>query len=159
MIRLQKIIADAGICSRRRAEEYIEQNRVKVNGHPVSLGDKADPKADIITIDGTRIKQQKEPHIYYILNKPRGYVTTMNDEQNRRCLTELVQDIPARVYPVGRLDVNSEGLLLLTNDGELTNRLTHPSTISSKRNYISNQRKRKKILRYRYPLPLTNLNR
>jgi len=127
-IRIQKIIAEAGICSRRKAEEYIAAGRVKVNGRRISLGDKADLTNDLITIDGEKIETQREKHTYHMLYKPRGYISTMRDEKNRRCINDLIKDIPERVYPVGRLDVNSEGLLLLTNDGELSNKLLHPAS-------------------------------
>lgn len=127
-IRIQKIIADSGICSRRKAEEFISAGRVKVNGHPCKLGDKALPNKDIITIDGEKIYFPKKRQMYYImLHKPRGYVTTMNDELGRKCVTELLDDIPERVYPVGRLDKDSEGLLLFTNDGNFANDIMHPS--------------------------------
>lgn len=124
--RLQKIISRYGVASRRKAEELISQGRVRLNGNTASLGDTAIDGEDVIEIDGKRLK--KEPQrLYIMLNKPRGYVTTMEDEKGRRTVKDLVQDCPQRVYPVGRLDLNSEGLLLMTNDGELTNRLTHPS--------------------------------
>ena len=128
-VRVQKIIADSGFCSRRKAEEIILQNRVKCNGRLVSLGDKA-AFGDHITIDGETIKFEKNKKFkykYIILNKPRGYVTTMSDERNRRCVADLVADVGVRVYPVGRLDLNSEGLLLLTNDGFFANKVMHPS--------------------------------
>ena len=130
--RIQKVIADAGFCSRRKAEELISSGRVKLNGHPVKLGDKA-AFNDIITIDGERITVPKKKNfIYIMLNKPRGYVTTMSDELDRRCVTELIEDVGERVYPVGRLDRNSEGLLLFTNDGEFANSIMHPSKHISK---------------------------
>lgn len=125
--RIQKIIAEAGFCSRRKAEELISQGRVKLNGRPVHLGDKAGTK-DIITIDGEKLRVSRRRSLYYImLNKPRGYVTTMNDDLGRKTVSELVSDVPERVYPVGRLDRNSEGLLLFTNDGDLANDIMHPS--------------------------------
>jgi 23S rRNA pseudouridine2605 synthase len=130
--RIQKVIADAGFCSRRKAEELISSGRVKLNGHPVKLGDKA-AFNDIITIDGEKITVPKKKNfIYIMLNKPRGYVTTMSDELDRRCVTELIEDVGERVYPVGRLDRNSEGLLLFTNDGEFANSIMHPSKHISK---------------------------
>lgn len=130
--RIQKVIADAGFCSRRKAEELISSGRVKLNGHPVKLGDKA-AFNDLITIDGERITVPKKKNfIYIMLNKPRGYVTTMSDELDRRCVTELIEDVGERVYPVGRLDRNSEGLLLFTNDGEFANSIMHPSKHISK---------------------------
>lgn len=131
-IRLQKIISQCGICSRRKAEELISQGRVKVNGRVAGLGDGASAK-DVITVDGERIAFSEKRDKYYImLNKPRGYVTTMSDELDRKCVTELLSDVPARVYPVGRLDRNSEGLLLFTNDGKFANDIMHPSRHISK---------------------------
>jgi len=124
--RLQKIISRYGIASRRQAEEMILQGRVRVNGNTAHLGDTAIDGEDQIQVDGVFLR--KEPQrLYIMLNKPRGYVTTMLDEQGRKTVRELVADCGERVYPVGRLDLNSEGLLLLTNDGDFTNRLTHPS--------------------------------
>lgn len=132
-IRLQKLIAEAGICSRRKAEELITQGKVKVNGHPVSLGDKADPIKDIITVNGERIYiSRKKSYRYIMLNKPRGYVTSMSDELDRRVVTELLDGVNERVYPIGRLDRNSEGLLLFTNDGKFANDVMHPSRKISK---------------------------
>lgn len=132
-IRLQKLIADSGVCSRRKAEEYIDQGRVKVNGRPCKLGDKADPLKDIVTIDGERVVyERKKTYRYIMLNKPRGYVTTMSDELDRKCVTELLDGVGERVYPIGRLDKNSEGLLLFTNDGKLANDIMHPSKHISK---------------------------
>lgn len=125
--RLQKIISESGFCSRRKAEELIAQGRVRLNGRPVHLGDKCSRK-DIITIDGERLYiETKRTKRYIMLNKPRGYVTTMSDELDRRCVTDLLDGVEERVYPVGRLDRNSEGLLLLTNDGEFANSIMHPS--------------------------------
>lgn len=125
--RIQKIIADSGYCSRRKAEAFISAGRVKVNGRPVKLGDKAGVR-DIITVDGERIYiPRRKVKRYIMLNKPRGYVTTMEDELGRRCVTELLEDVEERVYPVGRLDRNSEGLLLFTNDGAFANSIMHPS--------------------------------
>lgn len=131
-IRLQKLIAESGLCSRRKAEEYIKQGKVKVNGRVASIGDGATLK-DVISVDGERIYLSKKREKYYImLNKPRGYVTTMSDELDRRCVTELLEDFPERVYPIGRLDRNSEGLLLFTNDGKFANDIMHPSRHVSK---------------------------
>ncbi|MCD8328620.1 MAG: rRNA pseudouridine synthase [Ruminococcus sp.] len=125
--RIQKLIAEAGFCSRRKAEELIAQGRVKINGRPCKLGDKADIKSDI-SIDGERLPLSHKRQLYYImLNKPRGYVTTMSDELDRKNVSELVKGVPERVYPVGRLDKNSEGLLLFTNDGVFANDIMHPS--------------------------------
>lgn len=124
--RLQKIIAAAGITSRRAAEELILAGRVAVNGRIVTeLGIKADPAADRITLDGTSIKPAEKLY-YVLLHKPAGYVTSLKDPQGRQLVTELVKDIGVRLFPVGRLDYNSEGLLLLTNDGAWANRLMHP---------------------------------
>ena len=114
------------MCSRRRAEEYILAGRVTVNGRRAGLGDKADPARDRIEVDGVTLSAPRT-HTYIMLNKPRGYVTTLSDEKGRKTVAVLVADCPARVWPVGRLDFNSEGLLLLTDDGALTQRLTHPS--------------------------------
>ena len=132
-IRIQKIISDSGYCSRRKAEELIEKGRVKVNGHPVSLGDKALAGRDLVTIDGERIDTpKKRKYLYLMLNKPRGYVTSRSDELDRKCVTELLSTVKERVYPIGRLDRNSEGLLLFTNDGEFANNIMHPSKHVSK---------------------------
>lgn len=126
-IRIQKIIADSGYCSRRKAEELMTKGRVKLNGHPVKPGDKATVR-DNITVDGERIYIPKtKKFLYIMMNKPRGYVTTMNDELGRKCVTELLDGIDERVYPVGRLDRNSEGLLLFTNDGNFANSIMHPA--------------------------------
>lgn len=123
--RLQKLIASAGLCARRTAEEWIAAGRVCVNGAVVSLGDRADPETDTVTVDGAPLPG-KPGAVYLMLNKPRGYVTTLSDEYGRRTAAELVADCGVRVYPVGRLDRDSEGLLLFTNDGELAQRLLHP---------------------------------
>lgn len=124
--RLQKIIAAAGICSRRAAEELLRQGRVRVNGQSAALGDQADPESDIVTVDGQPLRRDTR-RVYLMLNKPRGYVTTLSDERGRRTAAELVSGCGARVYPVGRLDRDSEGLLLFTNDGDFAHRLLHPS--------------------------------
>lgn len=131
-IRIQKIISQSGYCSRRRAEELIEQGEVTVNGHRVKLGDKADPAGDVITVCGERLSADPVEKRYIMLNKPRGYVTTMSDEMGRKIAAELLEGVEERVYPVGRLDRNSEGLLLFTNDGELANAIMHPSRHVSK---------------------------
>ncbi|MCR5307055.1 MAG: rRNA pseudouridine synthase [Oscillospiraceae bacterium] len=126
-IRIQKLLSDAGYCSRRRAEALIAAGQVRCNGHPVRVGDKA-AKTDLITVNGERVNIPKRTaHRYIMLNKPRGYVTTLSDEQGRRCVTDLLTDVPERVYPIGRLDRNSEGLLLFTNDGDFANGIMHPS--------------------------------
>jgi len=124
--RLQKLLSAAGTCSRRQAEKYISDGRVTVNGQTARLGDKADLSRDRVEVDGAPLAAP-EGRTYIMLNKPRGYVTTLSDEKGRRTVAQLVADCPARVWPVGRLDLDSEGLLLLTDDGELTHRLTHPS--------------------------------
>ena len=124
--RLQKLLSAAGICSRRAAEAYITAGRVTVNGHPAALGERADLDRDEILVDGRPLSPRPEK-VYLMLNKPRGYVTTLSDEKGRRTVAELVADCGARVWPVGRLDLNSEGLLLMTNDGDLTDCLLHPS--------------------------------
>ncbi|MCC8073549.1 MAG: rRNA pseudouridine synthase [Clostridiales bacterium] len=124
LVRLQKFMADCGVASRRKSEELIDMGKVKVNGHIAHIGDKVDPKKDVVTVHGKRIN--KVSRMYYImLNKPRGYVTTVSDELGRKTVMDLI-DVPARVYPVGRLDKDSEGLLILTNDGSFANALTHP---------------------------------
>lgn len=126
-IRIQKFFTDCGVLSRRAAEEEIKAGRVKINGEIAQIGQKIDPERDQITYKGNPVTMDTHPrNVYVMLNKPRGYVTTMHDEQGRPCITELIKDIPVRVYPIGRLDMDSEGLLLLTNDGELANKLTHP---------------------------------
>lgn len=122
--RLQKILASRGLCSRRKAEEWITAGRVSVNGVTALLGQSADPDTDTITLDGKPIPDG-DTYVYIMLHKPRGYVTTMSDEQGRPNVTQLV-DCGKRVYPVGRLDMDSEGLLLLTNDGDFANHLMHP---------------------------------
>ena len=124
--RLQKLLSAAGICSRRAAEAYITAGRVTVNGHPAVLGERADPDRDTILVDGRPLSPRSEK-VYLMLHKPRGYVTTLSDEKGRPTAADLVADCGVRVWPVGRLDLNSEGLLLLTNDGDLTDRLLHPS--------------------------------
>ncbi len=127
--RIQKVLSDQGYCSRRAAEDLIRAGRVRKNGHPVSLGDKADARKDVLTVDGQRVFLEKNTKkVYYMLHKPRGYVTTMSDRHAAKTVVDLMQGIDERVYPVGRLDKDSEGLLLLTNDGAFTNLLTHPSS-------------------------------
>ncbi len=125
-IRLQKYFTDCGVLSRRAAEREIEEGRVKVNGHPATLGTKIDPASDIVLWQDKPVLPTATKHHYIALNKPRGYITTMSDPQNRKCVTELLTGHEGRVYPIGRLDYISEGLLLLTDDGTLANRLTHP---------------------------------
>ena len=125
-IRLQKFLADAGVASRRKTEELIAAGKVRVNGEPAVIGAKVDPAKDTVTVGGKKIRRETKL-VYYMLNKPRGYVTTMSDEKDRKCVAELLKGIDARVYPVGRLDRDSEGLLLVTNDGEFANAMMHPS--------------------------------
>lgn len=125
MERIQKIIAHAGICSRRKAEQYIAEGRVKLDGELVTQpGLKVDPQQSFITVDGKPLQEEKK--VYILLHKPRGYVTTLSDPQGRPIVTDLVPEIPERLFPVGRLDLDSEGALLLTNDGALANRVLHP---------------------------------
>lgn len=124
-IRLQKYIADAGICSRRAAERMIEDGRVTVDGIKAHLGQKVSGN-ERVCIDGEIVKAQRKNNVYLMMYKPRGYVTTASDEMGRKCVVDIVRSINERVYPVGRLDKDSEGLLLLTNDGDLANKLMHP---------------------------------
>lgn len=126
-VRLQKFIADSGLMSRRAAEREIEAGYVSVNGHVATQGTKIDPSADSVTYKGRKIRFEKPSYVYIMMNKPRGYLSSTEDDHGRKCVTELLGGVDARVYPVGRLDLISEGMLLLTNDGELKNRLTHPS--------------------------------
>ena len=129
--RLQKILSAAGVCSRRAAEGYLTAGRITVNGETAQLGQQADPETDDIRVDGVPLGREPEA-VYLMLNKPRGYVTTVSDEQGRKTVMDLLTGIHTRIYPVGRLDRDSEGLLLLTNDGALTQRLLHPSHEVSK---------------------------
>ena len=122
--RLQKILSSRGLCSRRKAEEWIQAGRVICNGKVARLGDTADPDLDEIKVDG-KLLPSREEYVYIMLNKPRGYVTTLSDEKGRPNAAQLI-DCGTRVYPVGRLDMDSEGLLLFTNDGEFANLLMHP---------------------------------
>lgn len=124
--RVQKLLSAAGVCSRRAAEGYITAGRVTVNGTPASLGQRADPDRDEILVDGKPLGGAARK-FYLMLNKPRGFVTTLSDEKGRRTAADLVRSCGARVWPVGRLDMDSEGLLLMTNDGALTHRLLHPA--------------------------------
>ena len=134
--RIQKILAQAGLCSRRAAEELLRDGRVTVNGRPAGLGDSADPARDTLAVDGRPVRAAEEK-VYLMLNKPRGFVSTMKDERGRRTVAQLTQGAGARVYPVGRLDYDSEGLLIMTNDGDLTLRLTHPSHEAGKTYRVS----------------------
>lgn len=123
--RLQKILSARGVASRRKAEEMIQAGLVTVNGNVAVLGQTADPDADVILVKGQPLPMQQE-FVYIMLNKPRGYVTTLSDEKGRPNAAQLVSDCGVRVYPVGRLDMDSEGLLLFTNDGDFANALMHP---------------------------------
>ena len=124
-IRLQKILAASGVASRRKAEEMIAAGRVTVNGRVAHLGDSALPGKDKVLLDGQPLGHS-EKKLYLALHKPRGFVTTLHDERGRKCVAQLVEDVGERVYPVGRLDKDSEGLLLLTNDGDFANQVAHP---------------------------------
>ncbi len=130
-IRLQKYLSQCSVASRRKAEELIEQGRVKINGRKAILGDKVDPVHDKVLVCGKPIRNN-DAKMYIMLHKPRGFVTTLSDEQGRKCVADLVADAGVRLFPVGRLDRNSEGLLLMTNDGEFSNFLTHPKRHVSK---------------------------
>ena len=123
--RLQKILSAAGLCSRRQAEAWLQAGRVTVNGVPAALGDRADRDRDLIVVDGKPLTAVPEK-VYLLLHKPRGYVTTLSDERGRPPAAALTADCGARVYPVGRLDMDSEGLLLMTNDGDFAQRMAHP---------------------------------
>lgn len=130
--RLQKIISARGVASRRAAEKMITEGRVAVNGVTASLGDSADTETDTVTIDGEPLKD-RDKTVYIALNKPEGYITTAKDDRGRPTVMDLVSGCGVRVYPVGRLDVDSQGLIILTNDGELANRMCHPSGDKEKR--------------------------
>ena len=153
--RIQKLISAAGLMSRRAAEEAIAAGRVEVNGERAGLGDRADPAVDRITVDGKELPRSEEKR-YIMLNKPRGYVTTMRDEKGRRNVTELLTGLDARVYPVGRLDMYSEGLLLLTNDGDFANRVMHPSHEISKtyRTWVTGADVEKSVKTLRRPMEI-----
>lgn len=125
-VRINKFLAECGVASRRGAEELILSGKVKVNGKLATLGDKVVPGKDRVEVSGKRVALKAKAHTYIMLNKPRGYVTTMSDERGRKCVAQLVKDVKGRVFPIGRLDMLSEGLLLFTDDGEFANRLTHP---------------------------------
>lgn len=124
---LQKYFSMCSVMSRRKSEEFISQGRVKINEKIAKLGDRVNFRKDKVTLDGKEIVLSPEEKYYIMLNKPRGFVTTMNDEHGRKCVADLVKDIPARIYPVGRLDKDSEGLLIMTNDGDFANTVIHPS--------------------------------
>lgn len=125
-IRLQKYLSECGVASRRKAEDMIAAGKVRINGKPAEIGDKIDPARDTVTVGGKKVKKSKG-HTYIMLHKPRGFITTMSDEMGRKCVAQLVENVGKRVYPVGRLDRDSEGLLLLTDDGEFANAMTHPT--------------------------------
>ena len=125
-VRLQKYLSECGVASRRKAEDLIMAGKVKVNGKPASIGDKINPTQDTVVVAGKKIKRSKK-NTYIMLHKPRGFITTLSDEMGRKCVAQLIEDVGTRVYPVGRLDRDSEGLLLLTDDGEFANALTHPA--------------------------------
>ncbi|MBC8535521.1 pseudouridine synthase [Feifania hominis] len=135
--RVQKYIASCGVCSRRAAEQLIVERRVRINNQIAVLGDKIVPRKDFVTIDGHEVLPEKKGYTYVMLNKPRGYITTMSDEYDRKCVVELLRDVGARVLPVGRLDKESEGMLLLTDDGQLIYKLTHPSHDIEKRYLVT----------------------
>ena len=126
LTRLQKLLSERGVASRRKAEDLIAQGKVRVNGHPAKLGDSADPYRAPVPVSGKKLPPA-EAGVYLLLHKPRGVVTTLQDEKGRRCVAELVRNVGVRVFPVGRLDRDSEGLLLLTNDGDFANAMMHPA--------------------------------
>ena len=134
--RLQKILSAAGLCSRRQAEEWLKAGRVTVDGRIAALGDKADPERSAVAVDGKPLAPPPEK-VYLMLNKPRGYVTTLSDERGRAAVAELTADCVTRVYPVGRLDCASDGLLLLTNDGDFAQRMAHPSHRKEKEYHVT----------------------
>ncbi len=132
-VRLQKYLAQSGIASRRRAEEMIREGRVRVDGRVVTeMGLKIDPDAQSVHCDNKKVEHREQPHVYVLLNKPQGYVTTLSDPQGRPIVTSLLKNIATRVFPVGRLDLDTEGALLLTNDGALAQRILHPSHETTK---------------------------
>lgn len=151
--RVQKILAEAGVCSRRAGEQLIEAGRVTVNGRKVRLGAQADSERDLICVDGKRIGAV-EKKVYIMLHKPRGFVTTLSDERGRKTVRQLIKGCGARVYPVGRLDADSEGLLLLTNDGALTYALTHPRHVIRKVYYARVKGDLKNVERLREPIEI-----
>lgn len=127
MVRLQKVLSERGVASRRKAEELIANGHVKVNGRLAQLGDKVDDRKDVIHVRGKKLGVAPKS-VYIALHKPRGYITTMADEKGRKCVEELVRSVGVPVHPIGRLDRESEGLLLFTNDGDFSNAIMHPST-------------------------------
>ena len=132
LVRLQKYLASCGIASRRKSEELIAEGRVRVNGKVAQIGDKINPRKDDVVVSGKKVIKSKK-YVYILLHKPRGFITTMSDEMGRKCVAELVSDVKERVFPVGRLDRESEGMLLMTNDGEFANAMTHPTRHVPKR--------------------------
>ncbi len=151
--RVQKILAQAGVCSRRAGEQLIAAGRVTVNGRKSRLGDQADSDRDLICVDGKRIGAS-EQKVYLMLHKPRGFVSTLSDERGRKTVRQLVKGCGARVYPVGRLDADSEGLLLMTNDGALTYSLTHPRHVICKHYYVRVKGDLKNLDRLREPVEI-----
>ena len=135
MIRLNKYLSDSGLCSRRKADEYIASGKVNVNGEKAIVGQKIDPEKDEVVFEGKVISKSDANFVYYALNKPRGIISTASDEVGRKAVTDLVPK-EQRVFPVGRLDKESEGLIILTNDGELTQKLTHPSSEHEKEYFV-----------------------
>lgn len=128
-IRIQKALSDAGVLSRRKTEALIKEGRILINGHKAEIGAAVNPDRDVVIVDGQKVTfPKKKRSLYLMMNKPRGYVTTLSDELGRRCVTDLLTGVDERVYPIGRLDRNSEGLLLFTNDGELANQIMHPAS-------------------------------
>ena len=136
-IRLQKFLSNNGVASRRKAEEMIISKKIFVNGKIAELGEKVDPLKDVIKIGEKILKNKKGKKCYLALNKPRGYVTTMNDEFSRKCIVDLTKNIDTRVFPIGRLDKDSEGLIFLTNDGEFANFVMHPSNEIEKKYIVT----------------------
>ena len=153
--RLQKLISAAGLMSRRAAEEAISSGRVCVNGQRAALGEKADPETDLITVDGKELPKDTTK-LYLMLNKPRGYVTTLSDEKGRKSVTELMGELGSRVYPVGRLDMYSEGRRLMTNGGDLANRVMHPAHEVSKvyRTWVTGENIEKAARMLRRPMEI-----
>ena len=127
-VRIQKALSDCGFTSRRHAEEMIREGRIRINGHKAEIGAAVNPDRDVITVDGERVQTGgKKQRVYIALHKPRGYITTLKDEQGRKCVQELVENVGVSVFPIGRLDRESEGLLLFTNDGDFANAVMHPA--------------------------------
>lgn len=126
-IRIQKYLSENGIASRRKAEDMVKSGQIKVNGQIASIGQKVVAGKDKVSVNGKLVHLNKNPKKYIMLNKPRGYITTMHDEKGRKCVADLVKDVQDRIWPIGRLDKESEGLLIMTNDGEFANKIAHPS--------------------------------